>query len=75
MSELIIPAEALHEAITDLIEESECCIFEVVGVLEVTKAELTLAGLAGLAADEDESDDFASEEVEGEFKSDGVVGE
>jgi hypothetical protein len=72
MSELITPAEALHEAVTDLIEVSECSLFEVVGVLEVVKSELTLESLA---ADEDESDDFASEEVVGEFESDGVVGE
>ena len=70
MSELITPAEALHEAVTDLIEESECGLFEALGVLDVVKSELTLAGLA---ADEDESDDFASEEVVGEFESDGVV--
>ena len=67
MSELITPAEALHEAVTDLIEESECSVFEVIGVLEVIKAELTLAGLS---ADEEEA-----EEVVGEFESDGVVGE
>ena len=72
MVELITPAEALHEAVTDLIEESECGLFEALGVLDVVKSELTLAGLA---ADEDESDDFASEEVVGEFESDGVVGE
>lgn len=72
MSELITPAEALHEAVTDLIEESECGLFEAVGVLEVVQSELTLASLA---ADEDESDDFASEEVVGEFEGDGVVGE
>ena len=70
MSELITPAEALHEAVTDLIEESECGLVEALGVLDVVKSELTLAGLA---ADEDESDDFASEEVVGEFESDGVV--
>ena len=67
MSELITPAEVLHEAVTDLIEESGCSVFEVIGVLEVTKAELTLAGLS---ADEEEA-----EEVVGEFESDGVVGE
>jgi hypothetical protein len=67
MPELITPAEALHEAVTDLIEESECGLFEAVGVLEVVKSELTLASLA---AEEDEA-----EEVEGEFESDGVVGE
>ena len=72
MSELITPAEALHEAVTELVEESECSLFEAVGVLEVVKSELTLASLA---ADEDEADDFASEEVVGEFEGDGVVGE
>jgi hypothetical protein len=72
MPEIITPAETLHEDITDLVENSECGLFEVIGVLDVVKAELILAGLA---ADEDESDDFASEEVVGEFESDGVVGE
>jgi hypothetical protein len=72
MSELITPAEALHEAVTDLIEESECSLFEAVGVLEVIKSELTLASLA---ADEDEVEDFAPKEVVGEFEGDGVVGE
>lgn len=67
MSEIITPAEALHEGITDLVESSECGLFEVIGVLEVIKSELTLASLA---ADEDEAD-----EAEGEFESDGVVGE
>lgn len=67
MPELITPAEALHEAVTDLIEESECSLFEAVGVLEVIKSELALASLA---ANEDEG-----EEAEGEFESDGVVGE
>ena len=65
MSELITPAEALHEAVTDLIEESECSLFEAVGVLEVVKSDLTLASLS---ADEDD-------EVKGVFESDGVVGE
>jgi hypothetical protein len=72
MPEIITPVEALHESITDLVENSECGLFEVIGVLDVVKAELTLASLA---ADEDEADDFASEEVVGEFESDGVVGE
>jgi hypothetical protein len=67
MPEILTPAEALHEAVTDLIEESECGLFEAVGVLEVVKAELNLASLA---AEEDEA-----EEVEGEFESDGVVGD
>jgi hypothetical protein len=64
MSAEITPAEALHEGITDLVENSECGLFEAIGVLEVIKSELTLASLA---ADEDEA--------EGEFESDGVVGE
>jgi hypothetical protein len=64
MPEIITPAETLHEDITDLVENSECGLFEVIGVLDVVKAELILAGLA---ADEDEA--------EGEFESDGVVGE
>ena len=72
MSELITPAEALREAVTDLIEESECGLFEAVGVLDMVKTELNLAYLA---ADEDEADDFASEEVVGEFEGDGAVGE
>jgi hypothetical protein len=60
MSEIITPAETLHEDITDLVEGSECGLFEVIGVLDVVKAELILAGLA---ADEDEDE------------ADGVVGE
>ena len=67
MPEIITPSEALHEGITDLVESSECGLFEAIGVLEVIKSELTLASLA---ADEDEAD-----EAEGEFESDGVVGE
>jgi len=67
MSEIITPAEALHEGITDLVERSEVGLFEAIGVLEVIKSELTLASLA---ADEDEAD-----EAEGGFESDGVVGE
>ena len=70
MSELITPAEALHEAVTDLFEECECSLFEAVGVLDVVKSEITLASLAAEAAEEVEA-----EEVEGEFESDGVVGE
>jgi hypothetical protein len=65
MSEIITAAEALHNDITDLVENSECGLFEAVGVLDIVKTELALASLA---ADEDE-------EVEGEFESDGVVGE
>jgi len=64
MSAEITRVEALHESITELIEETECSLFEVIGVLEVVKTETTLASLA---ADEDEA--------EGEFEPDGVVGE
>jgi hypothetical protein len=63
MSAEITPAEALHESITELIEETECSLFEVIGVLEVVKTETTLASLA---------DEI---EAEGEFESDGVVSE
>ncbi len=63
MSAEITPVEALHESITELIEETECSLFEVIGVLEVVKTETTLASLA---------DEI---EAEGEFKSDGVLGE
>lgn len=64
MSEIITPTETLYEGITDLVENSECSLFEAVGVLDLVKTELKLAFLA---ADEDEA--------EGEFESDGVVGE
>jgi hypothetical protein len=64
MSAEITPVGAFHGLLTELIEETECSLFEVIGVLEVVKSELTLASLA---ADEDEA--------EGEFESDGVVGE
>jgi hypothetical protein len=64
MSEIITAAEALHEGITDLVESSECGLFEAIGVLDIVKTELALASLA---ADEDEA--------EGEFESDGVMGE
>jgi hypothetical protein len=63
MSAEITHVEALHESITELIEETECSLFEVIGVLEVVKTETTLASLA---------DEI---EAEGEFESDGVVGE
>ena len=63
MSAEITPVEALHESITELIEETECSLFEVIGVLEVVKTETTLASLAN------------EDEAEGEFESDGVVGE
>jgi hypothetical protein len=63
MSAKITPAEALHESIAELIEETECSLFEAIGVLEVLKTETTLASLA------------AEVEAEGEFESDGVVGE
>jgi hypothetical protein len=62
MSAEITPVEALHESITELIEETECSLFEVIGVLEVVKTETTLASLA---------DEI---EAEGEFEPDGVVG-
>jgi len=69
MPEIITPAEALHEGITDLVESSECGLFEAIGVLEVIKSELTLASLLpSWAADEDEAD-----EAEVNFESDGVV--
>lgn len=67
MPEIISPAEALHEAVTDLVEQSECGLFEVIGVLDVVKAELILASLA---ADEDDAD-----EEDEDFNNDGVVGE
>jgi hypothetical protein len=63
MSAEITPVEAFHGLLTELIEETECSLFEVVGVLEVVKTETTLASLA---------DEI---EAEGEFESDGVVGE
>jgi hypothetical protein len=63
MSAEITPVEVLHESITELIEETECSLFEVIGVLEVVKTETTLASLA---------DEIEAEE---EFESDGVVGE
>jgi hypothetical protein len=63
MSAEITHVEALYESITELIEETECSLFEVIGVLEVVKTETTLASLA---------DEI---EAEGEFESDGVVGE
>ena len=69
MSEIITSAEALHEAVTDLVEQSECGLFEAIGVLDVVKAELTLASLA---ADEDEADED-DEDFDGD--GDGVVGE
>jgi hypothetical protein len=57
MSAEITPAEALHESITELIEETECSLFEVIGVLEVVKTETTLASLA----DEIEAEGVVSE--------------
>jgi hypothetical protein len=57
MSEIITPAEALHEGITDLVESSECGLFEAIGVLEVVKTETTLASLA----DEIEAHDLVGE--------------
>jgi hypothetical protein len=72
MSEIITPTETLYKGVTDLVENSECSLFEAVGVLDLVKTELKFVFLA---ANEDEADDFASEEVVGEFESDGVVGE
>jgi hypothetical protein len=46
--------EQLHEAISDLIAESECGLYEAVGVLEAIKHEVLLASLAG---EEDEEGD------------------
>ena len=63
MSAELTPVEVLHESITKLIEETECSLFEVIGVLEVVKTETTLASLA---------DEI---EAENKFESDGVVGE
>jgi hypothetical protein len=57
MSAEITPVEALHESITELIEETECSLFEVIGVLEVVKTETTLASLA----DEIEAHDLVGE--------------
>jgi hypothetical protein len=39
-------AEQLHEAISELIAESECGLYEAVGVLEAIKHEVLLASLA-----------------------------
>lgn len=72
MPEIISPAEALHEAVTDLVEQSECGLFEVIGVLDVVKAELILASLA---ADEDDADEDDADEEEESLEGDGVVGE
>jgi hypothetical protein len=47
-------AEQLHEAISELIAESECGLYEAVGVLEAIKHEVLLASLAG---EEDEEGD------------------
>ena len=51
MSEIITPTETLYENITDLVENSECSLFEAVGVLDLVKTELKLVFLA---ADEDQ---------------------
>jgi hypothetical protein len=53
-------AEQLHEAIAELISESDCGLYEVVGVLEAVKHEVLLASLAG----EEEGEEDAEEEGE-----------
>jgi hypothetical protein len=47
--------EQLHEAIVDLIAESDCGLYEVVGVLEAIKHEILLE--TSLADDEDQESD------------------
>jgi hypothetical protein len=53
--------EQLHEALVDLIAESECGLYEVVGVLEAIKHEILLE--TSLADDEDEDGETAACEV------------
>jgi hypothetical protein len=60
--------EKLQEQILDLIAESECDLATANLALDLVKTELLLAHF------DDDGDDEA-EEVEGEFESDGVVGE
>ena len=55
--------EQLHEALVDLIAESECGLYEVVGVLEAIKHEILLE--TSLADDEDEDGEAAACEVQG----------
>jgi len=47
--------EQLHEALVDLIAESDCGLYEVVGVLEAIKHEILLE--TSLADDEDQEGD------------------
>ena len=54
-------ADQLHEALVDLIGESECGLYEVVGVLEAVKHEVLLASLAD--EDEDEEGDEGDAEA------------
>jgi len=49
-------AEQLHEAIAELISESECGLYEAVGVLEAVKHEVLLASLAGEEEGEEEGE-------------------
>ena len=60
--------EKLQEQILDLIDESECDLATANLALDLVKTELLLAHF------DDDGDDEA-DEVEGEFESDGVVGE
>ena len=65
--------EKLQEQILDLIAESECDLATANLALDLVKTELLLAHFDDDG--DDEADDFASEEVVGEFEGDGVVGE
>ena len=65
--------EKLQEQILDLIAESECDLATANLALDLVKTELLLAHFDDDG--DDEADDFAYEEVVGEFESDGVVGE
>jgi hypothetical protein len=53
--------EQLHEALVDLIAESDCGLYEVVGVLEAIKHEILLE--TSLADDENEEREAAACEV------------
>ena len=63
--------EKLQKQILDLIAESECDLATANLALDLVKTEILIAHF------DDDGDDEAEEveEVEGEFKSDGVVGE
>jgi hypothetical protein len=50
-------AEQLHEAIAELISESDCGLYEAVGVLEAVKHEVLLASLAGDEDGEEEGEE------------------